>query len=479
VGVGRREGRRSSPRTIDARIRYPSRMGESRRRRGLKALGGAVASAAFAYAMSSSFVDRVLADFHDRFIAMNPDSMPAAVLLDRLYHASGSALGTSFLVLLVAAALLPLGYVARTVARARVRAGGRDVLASAQRWTMAHPSAVRALTALPSSALAAWVAYRCYELPGYGQVPLPALIGMMALWAIPAVFAAIGWTALARAGLRALVAPVLDDEEAMSKDVAAGEISFDAVAVTRETRAAIGATAALTVAMVAWIATLTPTVLFHDARVGAAVLVYVAVTLGGAALFRRASRIAIGLDGVFVTGSSRTRFFAYRDLDYAHADGSDLILVRGTRVVLRLQLHGKDAARREAVLERLRLAIRAAHEGRKDPATDFVAAASREVLARAAHGAGDYRASALSVEQLWAIVEGPSLDGEARANAASALVGSGGAEARARLRVAAEHCADPRVRVALQGLCAEDEPEDEAEVAVVARPPRSLRGTLP
>ena len=90
-----------------------------------------------------------------------------------------------------------------------------------------------------------------------------------------------------------------------------------------------------------------------------------------------------------VSGSARTRFFAYRELDDAQARGDDLVLTRGARIVLRLQLHGKDAARRAAVLERIRGAIRRAKDERRDPTTDFVSTASGEDLTRAAFGAGD------------------------------------------------------------------------------------------
>ncbi len=392
------------------------------------------------------------------------------LLVDRLGHATTSAVAGCVFVLLGATAVALLGFAARTVVRARVRAGNRDPLAAPRMWMAAHPSATRALTAIPAALAAAWVVWTGYDLPGgAASGPASATIAMLALWGIPAAIAAIGWTALTRAGVDAMVAPVVDEADPQNADVAGDEISFDAVAVTHETRAAVGAMMALTAAMVVGLASVSTRTFFHDPRVMAALVGYVVVALGGAALFRRASRIAIGLDGVFVTGSSRTRFFAYRDLDYAHPKGDDIVLVRGPRVALRLQLHGSDAARREAVLERLRGSIQRAREERRDPTTDFVNAASREVLTRAAHGAGDYRATALSAEQLWSLVEGPSIESTARCTAAAALVASGGPETRARLRVAAEQCADPRVRVELQNLCVEDEIEVEH---VVLAPPR-------
>ena len=175
------------------------------------------------------------------------------------------------------------------------------------------------------------------------------------------------------------------------------------------------------------------------------------MALGGAALFRRASRVAVGVDGVLVKGTSRTRFFAYRELDGARVSGGDIELVCGERVVLRLQLHGEDAARRSEVLAGIREAIDRVKEGRGAVAALSAQAASVAALTRAA-GGGDYRAPAVSRETLWQLVEGPATDATTRAAAAEALAGTIHASERPRLRVAAAHCAEPRARIALERL---------------------------
>src|SRR6202041_3264287 len=108
------------------------------------------------------------------------------------------------------------------------------------------------------------------------------------------------------------------------------EITFDAVAVTTETRAAVAAMVALNLA--ALVVAIWSDRAIHDPRVLAGLVGYAAVALGGAALFRHASKVAVGVDGVFVKGTSRTRFYAYRDLDAARVDGGDLELVRRDRV---------------------------------------------------------------------------------------------------------------------------------------------------
>ncbi len=389
----------------------------------------------------------------------------AALFLDRIGHGTMNALALSGLVLFVATGLGALGVAGRIVVRARVRAGGRDALAFARGWAERHPRWARVLSAAPASLLAVWCTYSGTSLPFSNDraAPLSFVLAMHALYAFPAVLAALGWTALTRAGVRALSAPVIDEAEAARSDVAPSELAFDAVAVTRETRAAIGLMGTAGLAMAAWAATLSTRALFHDPRVAFAMAGYVALALGSAALFRRASRVAIGLDGVYVTGSSRTRFHAYRDVDDARASGDDIVLLRGARVVLRLQLHGKDASRRAAVTERLEAAIRRAKEAAREAATGYVTAASKSELARVAQGAAHYRAAALGADKLWELVEGPAIDAETRTSAAAALVRAGDAPSRVRLRVAADRCADPRVRVALQRLSEGDVPEDERD----------------
>ena len=178
--------------------------------------------------------------------------------------------------------------------------------------------------------------------------------------------------------------------------------------------------------------------------------------------FRKASRVAVGLDGVHVRGTSRARFFAYRDLDAARVEGGDLELVGRDSVVLRLQLHGEDAARRDAVLARIREAIDRVKEGAAPSRRRSYRRRRRTELARAAEGGRTTESATLTREQLWALVEGPEIEASARKAAAEALVRSSDEAERARLRVAAEHCAEPAVRVALEKLAEAESMQDAA-----------------
>jgi hypothetical protein len=293
----------------------------------------------------------------------------------------------------------------------------------------------------------------CYPWADDGQE-----LGVWASFGIVGVLVAAALTELTRAGLRAFVAPVVDDAEPRRSAVAKDDVAFDAVAVTGETRAAVIAMAILGIG--AFALALSEKA-FRDPHILAALAAYAAIALGGAAAFRGASKVAIGVDGVLVRGTSRTRFFAYRDLDAARVEAGDLELVRKDKVVLRLQLHGEDAPRRAAVLERIRAAIDLVKEGRGAASAQLVSAASHAELVRAAGGAADYRGAALTREQLWALVEGPEVAAAERTAAAAALAKSGDDGERARLRVAAEHCAAPEVRVALARLAEGDVPDGE------------------
>ena len=376
---------------------------------------------------------------------------PAAQLF--VHHAFQSAIrafsGTYGTLLFFASLAVPLGFAARIVARARVRAGHRDPLDGIRARVSARPGLTRAALALPA---VGWGALLVHFLTQSGN---PSLFAYLP----PALLAGYAFFASERAALRMLVAPTFD--EAPRLEISPDEIVFDAVAVTRETQAAVAVVAVVSLAMTVWIASVPLAKLFTDARILGSVGAYVAVALASAALFRRASRVAVGIDGIRVYGTSRTRFFPYTEIDAARAAGSDLMLMHRDRVALRLQLHGADAARRQAVLDRIDEAITRAKVERHDAAAHFVASATRAELARAVQGGGDYRTTSLSRDQLWAVVEGPAIASAARTAAAEALARTNDPSERARLRVAADHCAEPHVRIAITQLADGGDTGDE------------------
>jgi hypothetical protein len=354
--------------------------------------------------------------------------------------------------------LVPLGFVARIVARARIRAGAADPLDRLRSWTDAHVRWTRTILGILPSL---WGAVAFRDILRYTDHftlhDMTFTRGVIAPFALACIYAQyLG----ARVAVRAFLTPTIDPTEETRIEIGPDEIAFDAVAVTREARAAVGGLAAVSVAMVAWLATLPIETLFRDPRIFTALAVYSGAAIVGAAAFRVASRVAVGVDGVLVKGTSRRRFYAYRDLEGARVASGDIELLRRGTVVLRLQLHGADAVRRDAVAARIRENVERVRRGEHAVAAQLVSSSSKDQLARVASGGADYRAASLSREALWALIEGPAVDADARRAAAEALSKTSDESERARLRVAAEHCADPRVRVALAELA--ESPDDRA-----------------
>jgi len=248
----------------------------------------------------------------------------------------------------------------------------------------------------------------------------------------------------------------------------ADEIVFWAVPVTPRTRGAVRAFAGALVAMIAVVA-VTGWEWVIYAYMAAAVLVPFA--------FRRASRIAVGIDGVWVRDASHVRFFAYRDLDEARAKGADLELVRGGRTTLHLQMHGEDATRRDEVIARVNAGIARSRDASSRGAEMIVQTVRTSDVAATTNGADRYRLPSISRDQLWQLVEGSTADASTRKAAAEALATTLDAGDRARLRVAATQCVEPRLRVTLEELAgATEEEEEEAHVArhLDADAPRGL-----
>jgi len=248
--------------------------------------------------------------------------------------------------------------------------------------------------------------------------------------------------------------------EAQEKQEEEDQGSFAAVAVTRATQAVVAGLALVSIGMAGYAA-----VGRSGGMLGASIFGYVLLALGAPTLFRRVSRVIVGIDGVLVVGSDRARFFGYATLTDARPNGADILLVRGERTILRLQLHDADANRAAGLAKRLRAAMDRAAMMRSEGADLLMqatqAAASTRTLGSGARG---YRQPAMAREHLWELVEGPISDATARAAAAAALAPDMSTEERARLRVVVDKCAEPRVRVALSHLLEEQQQEEEEDV---------------
>jgi len=345
---------------------------------------------------------------------------------------------------LAASSIAMLGIViARAVAGARVRARRADPLERLRR----RPRVVLALSLLPALLFASPLVFDLIAHWDYGGFAW-WLNAWLAALVTTGVVGALGYAA-GRAGMRSLLAPLDTGELAPRKP---GDIVFSAIAITRRARGAVAALAAASVAMVAWAALAPNHVAFPWALAA-----YVAAAMTAPFALRRVSRIAVGLDGVCVRDASHALFFAYRDLEGARARGADLELVaKNGRAVLHLQMHGDDASRRDEVLALVQDAIARSRTSDTRGAEMLVQAMPAREIVASAGGDARYRMPSISRQQLWDLVESPATDASTRTAAAEALATQIDEADRARLRVAAEQCAEPRVRVALAALADED-----------------------
>jgi hypothetical protein len=190
------------------------------------------------------------------------------------------------------------------------------------------------------------------------------------------------------------------------------------------------------------------------------------------------SMLRIGTDGVWVESIARKRFLPFEDVaEIVQENESIAVVLRsGARVTDRVlvgrrlrrgkRLKTSSAADAAALAERMNDALSAfrARPAEQDPSALLAprgrnASQWRKDL-RALFSAASYRAPVLPAEQLWRIAEDPAAEPAKRIGAAVVLRGALDDEGRARLRVAAEASAAPRVRVAL--LAASDTENDEA-----------------
>lgn len=199
---------------------------------------------------------------------------------------------------------------------------------------------------------------------------------------------------------------------------------------------------------------------------------------GGVRAFLAPALLTIGADGVKIEQNLTTTFLPFAKIrDWTlQPDGVTFLLRDGTSVRARgrhLTLDGKSSAVAERLEEarKVHLAGHAGEEARlhlargSRPLHEW-RAALRGLLAR-----GDYREAPLSEDELRQVLSSPDEAAELRLGAALALQERAPAEIKARLRVAAEACANPKLRVAFEAL-ARGKDEDEALLAALEEPER-------
>ncbi|MEP7124364.1 MAG: hypothetical protein ABJE95_25780 [Byssovorax sp.] len=231
------------------------------------------------------------------------------------------------------------------------------------------------------------------------------------------------------------------------------------------------------------------------------------------ARFLRRREVIVGTDGVALEGFGKRRFVSYSRVRRVARDprGVRLYLNDGVSVLLPTltdanaplpvtagvdapfdpasaprglprgvsidALYRKDLARREALFERIEQAMQARGQSRVpqvqlaqlDRQRRTLPAWRKDLRALLAVEGSGYRGAALGSDQLAEVVEDAGAPAERRVAAAIALSSKGDPEARRRVRVAVEACADEDLRAALEHAAEGEIEEAELERVVKAR----------
>ncbi len=187
------------------------------------------------------------------------------------------------------------------------------------------------------------------------------------------------------------------------------------------------------------------------------------------------ARLDVGRDGLLVRKRFGSWYLPYGALAGVSGNASKLVLEPRDRHALRLTVSQGSRMERvqlcEAIVRRIEEARQVfARSSAVEGAATLVAPGGRPVTkwlreVRALVKSRSYRDAVLDTDRLWRVVDDPSMVPATRAGAAMALAAIDG-DARARLRVAAEACADPKLRVALSRV-AEGVEEEEMEAVMV------------
>jgi hypothetical protein len=224
---------------------------------------------------------------------------------------------------------------------------------------------------------------------------------------------------------------------------------------------------------------------WHNERVWKtlATLIVFALGFAGIVLGLVPPQLVIGNDGVTIRGPLRRRFVPYARVAQVRRAGHAVELALRGGDVVRLPVEDRftNASEsvnpvREAIFDRICEAMEsgagassAAALGALDRAGRSLAA-WREHLAALGQGRADYRRIALSRDDIAAVLADAAAPRERRVAAAIALARTDDAEMKARVRVAADACADEALRRALEAAA-----EDELSEAALAEALREKR----
>ncbi len=168
--------------------------------------------------------------------------------------------------------------------------------------------------------------------------------------------------------------------------------------------------------------------------------------------------IHVGADGLLIASRLAPRFVSWSEVLAVEADGLGVAVVTARErirvpISQRYYANDYDKVAQEALLTRAQQALAAYRAGREPDAAARVARAGRshdEWVRALFDREGTFRTAPVLDDQLWRVVESPHADVTARAGAATVLARDASESQRARLRVAADACTEPRLRVLLE-----------------------------
>lgn len=198
-------------------------------------------------------------------------------------------------------------------------------------------------------------------------------------------------------------------------------------------------------------------------------------------------RVAVGADGIRIRRRlSRARFIPFSAVESAKGDGRDVVLRLRDRTVIEMHHIGgrKDGKKAwmgivfrdhagdgRMLVDRVNGQIENHKRARGHlPALARANRSTREWMREVTVASDDhssFRVPAVPVDELWRVVEDPAAPSTERAGAALALRARLDDESRNRLRLLADACAAPQLRVALQ-VAASTAEEDAIEEAFEA-----------
>jgi hypothetical protein len=209
------------------------------------------------------------------------------------------------------------------------------------------------------------------------------------------------------------------------------------------------------------------------------------------------SKITVGVDGIHTRWLWMKKFIPMSDVRDVVASGDARIVIRfagGREEVLYTSPVSKNDVRtykvqhRDAVLARIREALATFRsQGPIADVTGLVGRGTRtrdewlDALRKLRGGKmdGSYREAAVRSEDLFRVIEDPSAPEDARAGAALVLRDTLDDDGRARIRVAADATASPKLRVALDAAVTTTEGDAEQAVSAVGddgeQDPRAAR----